>query len=114
MALHIKINNNSQALTFGYLCLRKLGEKWNLPGVQSVINRVVQIFSETNANDIGFDQIDVLVDIVNEALPIEAEKITGDWILENPEQIANITKEFVNSLPKHDSEKKNPAPKKKK
>lgn len=112
MALVIKNGKSTQTLTFGYLCLRNLGEKWNLAGVQSVINRVVQIFSETDANDIGFNQIDVLVDIVNEALPAEAEKITGDWILKNPEQIAKITKDFIDSLPKPDTEKKNQAPKK--
>lgn len=112
MALVIKNGKSTQTLTFGYLCLRNLGEKWNLPGAQSVINRVVQIFSQTDANDIGFDQIDVLVDIVNAALAPEVEKITGDWILENPEQIGAITKEFINSLPKPDTEKKKPALKK--
>lgn len=113
MALVIKKGKQSQTLSFGYSCLKELGIKWNLPGLQSVINRVIEVFTNIDTNDIGFEQVDILVDIINAGLgSLSKFNVDGDWIFENPEMIKEVTKAFIDSLPKTESEKKNPAPKK--
>ena len=113
MALVIKKGKDSQALTFGYSCLKSLGEKWQLIGVQSVIDKVIEVFSAVDPNDIGFAQVDVLVDVINAASGPDAKfEVNGDWIFENPLSIGEVTKGFIESLPKPDNEKKKIAPKK--
>ena len=117
--LIIKNGKNSQTLTFGYSCLKALGEKWNLPGIQSVVNNVLQSFSiffddkgnPVEVTDIPFEVIEVLSDILSAASGEEDFNGTkyGDYIFESMDQIAKVLESFIKSLPQ---EKKPIAPKK--
>lgn len=123
MALVIKNGKSTQTLTFGYLCLGKLAKKWDLIGVQSVINRVLTNFSyfvddkgnpKTEEIDLPFSIIDDFIDIIQASTGFETigGMHYGDWLFANMTEFGAIMVEFVQSLPKPDTEKKNPAPKK--
>lgn len=109
MALVIKNGKNTQTLLFGYSCLKALGENWDLPGIQSVVNKILgsfQVFFDANGNpvevtDIPFEVVDILSDILKassgnddfDGVPF------GDWIFENMDQIAKVLEAFIKSLP---------------
>jgi len=119
MALVIKNGKNTQTLTFGYSCLKALGEKWDLPGIQSVVNNILQSFSiffdekgnPVEVTDIPFKVIEILKDILAAASGQEDFDgvAYGDYIFTNMDQIGKVLEEFIKSLPQ---EKKPTAPKK--
>ena len=121
MALVIKNGKSTQTLTFGYLCLRRLSEKWNLPGVQSVINRVLSNFTlfvdekgnpKKDIEDIPISLIDDFIDIIEASTGEDniGGMHYGDWLFANMGDFGKLLLEFVQSLPKSETEKKKPAP----
>lgn len=124
MALVIKNGKNTQTLTFGYSCLKALGEKWNFTGIQETINKVIEAISyfvEVDANgnvsekavtDIPYHTMDMFVDILKATTGQEDFNGMhfGDWAFQNIDQLGLVMIEFVKSLPQ---EKKPLAPKSK-
>jgi hypothetical protein len=109
MALVIKNGKNTQSLTFGYSCLKALGEKWDIPGVQSVVNHVFKSFSiffdekgnPIEVTDIPFDIMELICDIISAASGEEDfNGLTyGDFIFENMDQLGKVLESFIKSLP---------------
>jgi hypothetical protein len=114
MALVITKDKNTQTLTFGYSCLRTLGEKWNINSIPEVINSIATVFTNMDADNLGFNVIDTLVDLINAASKEEVFIVDGDWVFANLSQLPAIGKAFAESLPKVETEKKIAAPRKKK
>lgn len=107
--LVIKDGKNSQKLHFGYSCLKALGAAWGLPGIQSVVTKVLSsfgIFFDEKGNplevtDIPFDIMEVLIAILQAASEEDSfnDKDYGDWIFENMDQLGKVMEAFLNSLP---------------
>jgi galactokinase/mevalonate kinase-like predicted kinase len=118
--LVIKNGKDSQTLTFGYSCLKALGQKWNLEGISSVVNHILKtlgIFFDENGNplsieDIQFEVIDILAEILEAASGQQDFNGSsyGDFIFANFDQVGKVFDAFIQSLPQ---EKKQLAPKKK-
>ena len=122
--LVIKNGKDSQTLTFGYSCLRTLGEHWNFVGIQDTVNKVINAISyfvqndengnvvEKSVDDIPFHVMDMFVDILKASTGKEDFNgfHFGDWAFQNIDQLGLVMTEFVKSLPQ---EKKQLAPKKK-
>jgi hypothetical protein len=112
MALVITKDKKTQTLTFGYSCLKALGEKWNVNSIPEVINKIAVVFTTMDAENLGFNVIDTLVDILNAASKQKQFVVDGDWLFDNLAQIPEVAKAFADSLPKAETEKKIPAPRK--
>ena len=61
-SLQIEINNKNFQAKFGLKVFRLLGEKWNLPSLNLVLNHFMVL--QTDLEDISFDKIDVINDII--------------------------------------------------
>lgn len=103
MAFSLEKDNRIFEFSFGYGCLRKLGILWALDAVQDIIEKMEKVFSNTSAGSVGFSQIDLLIDIVESSIKeddnFDRDK-WADFLLENPQHLIDLLREFINSMPK--------------
>lgn len=62
MNTEIKIKDKTFKLGFGLKVLKSLGKKWNLPGVNEVIQRLAVL--DENPENVSFEKLDVINDVV--------------------------------------------------
>ncbi|WP_121665239.1 hypothetical protein [Mesonia aquimarina] len=67
----IEIQGKAYPIKFGYGAFRLLGEKWNCPGMQSVINEIQAAFPQAKKDEeveITFESGDKVADLVFSAI----------------------------------------------
>jgi len=102
--LILKLGKKSFKLKFGLGLFRILGRKWQLPGIDEVVQRIAVL--DSTDGKLTFDQIDVLEQVLISA--IEYGGCTDDLskfdIIEeffnDPKALDNFKEGIVNSLPK--------------
>lgn len=101
----LNINGESVTLKFGYGLFRLLGEKWNLPGINSVFMK----FScfEKAQEEITFEMMELLIDLVvysglmaDASVELDRDEI-ADCLIQNPGIITQIMGAFMDSIPKN-------------
>lgn len=80
----IKINGKSFVLQFGMKVFRLLSEKWNVPGINGIFQKLSVL--ETITDDVSFEQMDVINDLIVAS------------IQSNPENTATISNEELDEL----------------
>ncbi|QQU04032.1 hypothetical protein [Myroides odoratus] len=106
--LKVVINGVEVELKFSYGLLRRLSEKW---GIDSISNFFEKIGSVGQVEDISFSQLNVFGDIIEAAAKNAGEETIDsdtavEFLMGNPEVMADIMQAFMDSIPKV-SEKKN-------
>lgn len=102
--LNLKLGKKSFKLKFGLGLFRILGRKWQLPGIDEVVQRIAVLDSADGK--LTFEQLDVLEDVLIAA--IEYGGCTDDLskfdIIEeffaDPKALDNFKDGIINSLPK--------------
>jgi hypothetical protein len=103
----IEIKGKKLKLEFGLSLFRILGRKWQLPGVNEVIQKMAVTFNNTEKN-LSFDQLDVLEDILNAAIEngdntIDVSQLkVVDEFFKNPKAMELLTQSLMDSIPKAD------------
>lgn len=103
MPFSVEKDNRIFEFRFGYGCLRKLGELWAIDAVQEIIEKMEKVFSNAAADGAGFSQIDMLIDIVEASIKENDNFDRDDWadfLLANPQNLIDILREFIASMPK--------------
>ena len=80
----IKINGKSFVLQFGMKVFRLLSEKWNVPGINGIFQKLSVL--ETITDDVSFEQMDVINDLIVAS------------IQSNPDNTATISNEELDEL----------------
>lgn len=80
----IEINGKSFVLQFGMKVFRLLSEKWNVPGINGIFQKLAVL--ETITDDVSFEQMDVINDLIVAS------------IQSNPENTATISNEELDEL----------------
>lgn len=117
----IKLNGKTFVLSFGMKVLRLLSEKWKVPGINEVIQKMVVLESLTD--NLTFEQIDVINDLVlcsiasnsDNTETITAEELDELYLNDMTNfvtQIEIVIKGFMASLPQFDAGKQKAAKKK--
>lgn len=115
----LEINKNTYILKFGMGCLINLGKKWNVPTLNETMAKFA-VLEKMNGQDLGFEQIEVIIDLIEAAIisnrenKVLAEDLDSipDVIFTNAEKLQEIVQEFVESLPKGNGKKPIPVKKK--
>lgn len=116
--LQLELNKKTFVLKFGMKVLRLLSVKWNVPGLNEVIQKLT-IF-ENMTDNLTFEQIDVINDIILcaiEANTENTETLTADeldelYLLDMPTMtnaIELVFKAFMDSMPKAEGKQKAPS-----
>jgi hypothetical protein len=116
--LQLELNNKTFVLKFGMKVLRLLSAKWNVPGLNEVIQKLT-VF-ENMTDNLTFEQIDVINDIILcaiEANTDNTETLTADeldelYLLDMPTMtnaIELVFKAFMDSMPKAEGKQKAPS-----
>ena len=104
--LVLKLGNKSFKLKFGLGLFRILGRKWQLPGIDEVVQKIAVL--DSTDGKLTFEQIDVL-----EAVLIAAIQYGGckddlsdfdiiDEFFKDPKALDNFKDGIINSLPKNE------------
>jgi hypothetical protein len=116
--LTLNINEKSVVLKFGYGLFRLLGEKWGLPGINSVMARFAAFKDLANGGELTFELMEIISDLVmtsvryNDAsVELDPDEIC-DYFLQNVNDLGLIMELLASSLPQ--DEAKNEAMGKKK
>jgi len=102
----LKLGKKSLKLKFGFKLLRLLGRRWNLPGVDEVVQKIAVLDSVDGK--LTFAQIDILEDILKAAVDCGGEKVDFekfdiiDEFFKDPNALDNFKDALVNSLPKNE------------
>lgn len=103
MGFSVEKNNRIHEFRFGYGCLRNLGIIWALDGVNEITTKMKGVFSNTSSGGVGFSQVDLLIDIVESSIKDNDGFNRDEWadfLLENPQLLIDLLREFVASMPK--------------
>ncbi|MFD0762981.1 hypothetical protein ACFQZW_12895 [Lutibacter aestuarii] len=108
----ITIESKNYNVAFNYSTIRALAELWNVEKPSEVEKRIVTVMNKAvpkkgkAASELNFKDIDVLEDLfftaintVNENFKYTSRELMT-IILDTPEVIQNLTKHYINSLPK--------------
>jgi hypothetical protein len=118
----IEINGKSFVLQFGMKVFRLLSEKWNVPGINGIFQKLAVL--ETITDDVSFEQLDVINDLIVASVrsnPDNKEAISSDELdelfLSDTQAMMKIIEvvfqEFTKSIPQTKAVgKKNAASKK--
>lgn len=103
--LTLKINEKSVVLKFGYGLFRLLGDKWELPGINSVMARFEGFANLAQGGELTFDLMDVISDLVisaaeynDKSVELDSDEIC-DYFFKNVHELEGIMKLFVSALP---------------
>lgn len=102
--LVLKLGEKSFKLKFGLGLFRILGRKWQLPGVDEVIQRIAVLDSVDGK--LTFEQIDVLEAVLIAAIEYGgcAEDVSKldiiDEFFKDPKALDNFKDSIINSVPK--------------
>lgn len=102
----LKINEKSFRLIFGLKLLRILGSKWDLPGINEVVQKIAVL--DTVKGNLSFAVMDMLEEILIAAIengPDGKEDLTGMDILgefmKDPNALQSFTDSLIESLPQN-------------
>jgi hypothetical protein len=104
----IKINGKSFVLHFGMKVFRLLSEKWNVPGINGIFQKLTVL--ETITDDVSFEQLDVINDLIvasiqsnsNNKEVISTEELDELFLSDTPAMmkiIEVVFQEFTKSIP---------------
>jgi hypothetical protein len=103
----LQLGNKSFKLQFGLKLFRVLGRKWQLPGIDDVVNKIAVLDSVDKK--LTFDQIDILEEILLSAIKcggctddLSDFDIIGEFF-KNPNALDEFKNSLVNSLPSNAS-----------
>ena len=100
----LQLGDKSFKLEFGLGLFRLLGRKWQLPGIDEVVQKITIL--DTVDGKLTFDQIDVLEEILISAIENggNSEDVKGfkiiDEFFKDPNALENFKNALVNSMPK--------------
>lgn len=106
--LILQLGDKSFKLKFGLGLFRILGRKWQLPGVDEVVQRIAVLDSVDGK--LTFEQIDVLEAVLIAAIEYGgcAEDVSKldiiDEFFKDPKALENFKDGIINSLPKNEIE----------
>jgi hypothetical protein len=108
-SFELKLGTKSFKLKFGLKLFRILGEKWNLPGINEVVQKMAVL--DTVEQNLTFAQFDVLEDIIYSAIICggarehDLAKIDIiDEFFKDPKALQNLVNNLVASLPNQSNE----------
>lgn len=102
----LKLGKKSFKLSFGLKLLRILGKKWQLPGIDEVVQKIAVL--DNPEGKLTFEQMDILEEIIIAAIECggETEGFKDldilDEFLKDPKDLENFLAAIVNSLPKNE------------
>ena len=102
--LVLKLGKKSFKLKFGLGLFRILGRKWQLPGIDEVVQRIAVL--DSTDGKLTFEQIDVLEAVLIAAIEYggSTEDISKldiiDEFFKDPKALDNFKDGIINSLPK--------------
>ncbi len=99
----LQLGNKSFKLKFGLKLFRILGRKWQLPGIDEVVQKIAVLDSADGK--LTFDQIDVLEVILVSAIECGGNEVNLfefdiiDEFFKDPKALENFKNALVNSMP---------------
>jgi hypothetical protein len=102
----LKLGKKSFKLEFGLGLFRLLGRKWQLEGIDDVVQKIAVLDSVDGK--LTFDQIDILEEILLSAIEYggSTEDLKGlkilDEFFKDPKALDNFKDVLINSLPKNE------------
>ena len=99
----LQLGNKSFKLKFGLKLFRVLGRKWQLPGIDDVVQKIAVL--DTVDKKLTFEQIDVLELILVSAIECAGGEINLfefdiiDEFFKDPNALDNFKNALINSMP---------------
>jgi hypothetical protein len=100
----LQLGSKSFKLKFGLKLFRILGRKWQLPGIDEVVQKIAVLYSAEGK--LTFEQIDVLEVILVSAIECGGNEVNLfefdiiDEFFKDPNALENFKNALVNSMPK--------------
>lgn len=106
--LKVTINNKHHNLKFGYGVFRRLGNYYNVAGLEGLGKYMSQLDFGKSANDLTFDQLDFLGNLIltaaeygsKDPLKLDLDQVVDQVVLATPEMLVDILQAFSDSFPK--------------
>lgn len=119
-ALQVTISKKAYKLKFGYGVFRRLGDYYQVNGFQGLAQYVDQLEFGKVENDLTFQQLDFLGNLIVAAaeygsvkpLKLDLDQVIDNVVLGTPDMLGDILTAFSESFPKVQG-KPNPATRKK-
>lgn len=102
----LKLGKKSFKLEFGLGLFRILGKKWQLPGIDEVVQKIAVL--DNPEGKLTFEQMDILEEIIISAIEcggaiddLKGLKILDEFF-KDPKALENFKNGIINSLPKNE------------
>lgn len=117
--LKLNVNNKVFLLVFSMSTFRILGKKWELPGLQEVLAKILEINTGGEQQNLSFKTMDILEDLLvaaiqaggNPDFDINKDKVI-DSFLKNPDSMTDLVTALTTEISSGKKGKPTAVPKK--